>query len=236
MDLLSRLALFTPLDFAALGLLVGVWFGVGYLIENTGKSWPSVSYLMADYRRAWMVQMVARDPRIFDAQILTSLRQGTSFFASATMIALGAGLALLGNTEQLIGLANDLAIPKDPEIVWEIKILVILAFLGNAFFKFVWSNRLFGYCAVIMAAVPNDVDDPRAQVRAAKAGEINITAARSFNRGLRAIYFALAGAAWLIGAEALIGATLLVCLILVRREFASHSRKILLGPEPASAP
>ncbi len=236
MDLLSRLGLFTPLDFAAMTLLVGLWLLSGYLIENPGKSWPSVSHLMANYRRAWMVHMVTRDPRIFDAQILSSLRQGTSFFASATMIALGAGLALLGNTEQLIGLAGDLAIPQDPEIVWEIKILVVLAFLGNAFFKFVWSNRLFGYCAVIMAAVPNETDNPLAPVRATKAGEINITAARSFNRGLRAIYFALAAGAWLVGAEALIGATLLVCLILVRREFASQSRKVLLGPEPTETP
>ena len=100
MDLLSRLGLFTPLDFAAMTLLVGLWLLSGYLIENPGKSWPSVSHLMANYRRAWMVHMVTRDPRIFDAQILSSLRQGTSFFASATMIALGAGLALLGRREE----------------------------------------------------------------------------------------------------------------------------------------
>lgn len=233
MDLLSRLALFTPLDFAALALLIGSWLIIGYLIENPGKSWPSVSHLMANYRRAWMVHMVTRDPRIFDAQILTTLRQGTSFFASATMIALGGGLALLGNTDQLIGLAGDLTISQAPEIVWEIKIFLLLGLLGNAFFKFVWSNRLFGYCAVMMAAVPNDPENPLAALRAAKAGEINITAARSFNRGLRAIYFALAGAAWLIGPEALIAATLLVNVILIRREFASHSRRVLMGPEPA---
>ena len=37
----------------------------------------------------------------FYAQLSGNLRQGTSFFASATMIALGSGLALMGNTDRL---------------------------------------------------------------------------------------------------------------------------------------
>ena len=78
----------------------------------------------------------------------------------------------------------------------------MLLFLADALLKFIWSNRLFGYCAVLMAAVPNDADDPRAFHRAAQAAEVNITAARSFNRGLRSVYFALAALAWLLGAGA----------------------------------
>ena len=228
MDLIDRMTLFSQLDFLAIGVLISGWLIIGYFIENPPNSHPSVSCLMARYRRDWMITMVTRDPRIFDAQTLMNLRQGTSFFASATMIALGGGLALLGNTDQLIGLASDLTIDQEPEIVWEIKLMVLLAFLGNAFFKFVWASRLFGYCAVIMAAVPNDPADPEAVPMAERAAEINITAARSFNRGLRAIYFGLAAAAWLLGAVALIGAALFTCLVVFRREFASRSRKVLL--------
>jgi uncharacterized membrane protein len=43
-----------------------------------------------------------------------------------------------------------------------------------------------------MAAVPNNPNHPQAIPRAIMAGEINIRAALSFNRGLRAMYFALA--------------------------------------------
>lgn len=229
MDLMDRINLFSQLDFIALGVLVAGWLIVGYFVENPPDSHPSVSCLMARYRRDWMTTMVTRDPRIFDAQTLMNLRQGTSFFASATMIALGGGLALLGNTEQLIGLASDLTIEQEPDVVWEIKLLLLLAFLGNAFFKFVWASRLFGYCAVIMAAVPNDPADPEAVPMALRAAEINITAARSFNRGLRAIYFGLASAAWLLGAGVLIGAALFTCLVVFRREFASRSREVLLN-------
>ncbi|MEI4197487.1 DUF599 domain-containing protein [Roseovarius sp. E0-M6] len=228
MDFLDRMSLFSSWDYAAVALLLLGWQITGFMVERPPARRPSVSILMANYRRRWMEQMVARDPRIFDAQTLAMLRQGTAFFASATMIALGGGLALLGNTETLIGLASDLTIERDPAIVWEIKILLLLAFLANAFFKFVWSNRLFGYCAVVVAAVPNDPSDPEALPRARQAAEINITAARSFNRGLRAIYFAMAAGAWLLGSWALIIGVCITCFIVVRREFASQSRRILL--------
>jgi uncharacterized membrane protein len=186
---------------------------------------------MAQYRREWMVQFVSRDPRIFDSQVIGQLRQGTSFFASATLIAIGGALALLGDVERLIGIADDLTTGTDPVVVWEAKILLIVAFLTNAFLKFVWANRLFGYCAVVMAAVPNDPGDPAATPRAQKAGEINITAARGFNRGLRSLYFALAAAAWLLGASALLVAVAITLAVLLRREFASTSRTVLMRPE-----
>ncbi|MFU8779194.1 MAG: DUF599 domain-containing protein [Roseovarius sp.] len=228
---MDQLTHFSTLDALALGGLVLAWLGLGLLIENPPRARPSVTKLMAQYRREWMVQMVARDARIFDAQLLGSLRQGTAFFASATLIAIGGALAMLGDLERVMGIADDLTPDIVPVIVWEVKILLILIFLTNAFLKFVWSNRLFGYCAVIMAAVPNDPSDAAALPRARKAAEINITAARGFNRGLRAIYFALTAAAWLLGPEALIGATVITGLMLLRREFASQSRAVLLQPD-----
>jgi uncharacterized membrane protein len=231
MDWMERLTLFSTLDAVAVTILVTAWIVIGLLVENPPQSHPSVSVLMAQYRREWMVQMVPRDPRIFDAQILSSLRQGTAFFASATMIAIGGCLALLGNMESFMGVASDLTLETDPAIVWEAKILVLLIFLANSFLKFVWSNRLFGYCAVLMAAVPNEADHPKSMPRARKAAEINITAAKGFNRGLRSIYFALASVVWLLGAGALIAAVIVTCLVLLRREFASHSRAVLLQVE-----
>jgi uncharacterized membrane protein len=222
---------FTPLDMAAVLVLVVAWSGVTVLIEHAPRRFPSTSNLMAQYRREWMVQFVSRDPRIFDSQVIGQLRQGTSFFASATLIAIGGALALLGDVERLIGIADDLTTGTDPVVVWEAKILLIVAFLTNAFLKFVWANRLFGYCAVVMAAVPNDPGDPAATPRAQKAGEINITAARGFNRGLRSLYFALAAAAWLLGASALLVAVAITLAVLLRREFASTSRTVLMRPE-----
>ncbi|NIZ12756.1 DUF599 domain-containing protein [Phaeobacter sp. HF9A] len=230
---IERLNLFSTWDFIALACFVLGWLWIGWRIENPNPKRPSVSSLMGNFRRDWMIEMVTRVPRMFDSQVISSLRQATAFFASATMLALGAGVALVGNTDQLAGVAQDLALEKTPQFVWEIKILLVLIFLTNAFLAFVWSHRLFGYCSVLMAAVPNDVSDSRAYPRARQAAEINITAARSFNRGLRSTYFSLAGLAWLAGAEVLILATIITLGVLYRREFASRSRRILMQPDAA---
>lgn len=216
------------LDVAAVALLVLLWCGIGWRIENPSSEKPSTSMIMAGYRRQWMTQMMAREVRIFDAQTIGTLRQGTSFFASTCVIAIGGTLALIGNAEQVAGVAADLTEVRDPAIVWEVKLLVIVMFLTSAFLKFVWSNRLFGYCSVIVGATPNDPLDPKAPSFARKAAELNITAARSFNRGLRTLYFALATVAWLAGPVPLIAASIVTCIVIWRREFASQSRKALL--------
>lgn len=218
---------FDRVDYAALGALVVGWWAIGWVIEHGAGKRHSVSMLMTRYREEWMLQMITREPRVFDAQILGSLRQGTAFFASATMIAIGGCLALLGNTDQLVTIAEDLTLGNDPIIVWEIKVLVILGFLANAFFKFVWANRLFGYCGVVMGSVPNDPDHPDVTLRTCQAAEISNFSARSFNRGLRAIYFSLAATAWLLGPWALLVAAATTCLMLIRREFMSQSHATL---------
>lgn len=232
MNIIDQLALFTSFDFAALALLFVLWFVIGWRVEHPSHKFPSTTVIMANYRRKWMEQMVQRDPRMFDAQILASLRQGTAFFASTSVIALGGTLALIGNADRLAGLAQDITLAEQPIIVWELKLLIVAFFLTNGFLKFVWSNRLFGYCAVLMAAVPNDPEDPQAYPRASQAAEICITAARSFNKGLRATYFALTAVAWILGPTLLMFATLTTLALLYRREFASHSRSVLLKLPP----
>ena len=76
---------------------------------------------------------------------------------------------------------------------------------------------------------PSATARPLCATRADQAAEINIAAARSFNRGLRAVYFGLACAAWLAGPLALMAATVFTLAVIWRREFASNSRNILLG-------
>ncbi|NIZ09679.1 DUF599 domain-containing protein [Pseudooceanicola sp. HF7] len=236
MTALDFLSLYSLTDVFAVVVIIAAWLAVGWRIENPRPERPSVSMLMAEYRREWLRHMIERDNRIFDAQTLGTLRGATSFFASSTMIAIGGVAALLGNSEQLRGVATDLGVAeasasRASDVYWEVKLCLIAFFLVNAFLKFVWSNRLFGYCGVLMGAVPNGTDDPRAMPRAMKAAEINVYGARGFNRGLRSIYFALAATGWFLGPWGLIVATALTCGVLWRREFASDSRAMLLRRE-----
>ncbi len=224
-DLLAALG--TP-DWLALGLFLLTWAGIGRLIEHPPAGRPSVASLMKGYRREWMRQFVTRPQRIFDASIVGDLRQGTSFLASTCLIAIGGGLALAGDPERLQGLASELDLGAMPRALWQVKMLLVVLFLTNALLKFVWANRLFGYCGILMGAVPNDPADPTAARRAAQAAEVNISAAKSFNRGLRSVYFALGALGWLLGPWGLVATTAATLFVTWRREFASQSRRVLM--------
>lgn len=219
-------------DITALCWLFIAWIGLGWLSEHPPERRPSVTKLMTHYRREWMVQFITRQPRIFDSSILQILREGPTFFASACLIAIGGGMALIGNPESVRQVAHELALGEAPTALWQIKIMTALFFVANALLKFIWSHRLFGYCAVLMASVPNDIDNPLVFSRADQAAEINITAAKSFNAGLRSVYFSLAALGWLIGPFGLLITTTVVLAISWRREFASSSREIILRDLP----
>lgn len=228
MDLFTNFTSFGWLDAVAVALLVLLWLGLTWRIENSSASRPSVTMVMSDYRREWMRVMTRRDPRIFDAQIMGSLRQGTAFFASTSLLAIGGVLALIGNVDPLRGVAEGITMTQSPTLVLQLKLGLVVILLANAFLKFVWANRVFGYCSVMMAAVPNDPDDAMADPMAAKAAELNIRAALNFNRGLRSMYFALAGVAWLAGPIALLGAVAITTWVVWSREFASVPRAIIM--------
>lgn len=227
MNMPTLIDAFGRLDAIALGFTFICWALLGWIVEHPPARRPSVSVLMAEYRREWMRQFVTRQPRIFDANVIDSLRQGTAFFASACMIGLGGGVAMIGNSEQLTSVAEDIA-PAVVTVGLELRVILALFFLASALLKFIWSNRLFGYCAVLMAAVPNDPDHPMAFERAGQAAEVNITAARAFNDGLRSVFFALGALAWLLGPIPLMIATAMAVVTVARREFASRSRRFIL--------
>ena len=216
-----------PGDVAALAVLVLAWAGIGWITEHPPRDRPSVTVMMAAVRREWLREFVRRDNRIFDAQIIASLRQGTAFFASTAILAVGGVLALIGNIEPLTGLAQEIGQREAPALLWQIRLLPSALLLTHAFLKFVWANRVFGYASVTMGAVPSDPAHPKAMPRAMRAAELVIRAALNFSRGLRSMYFALASLAWLAGPLFLGLAALVVAGFLTVREFASVPRDIL---------
>lgn len=227
-DYPTLLTHFSVLDGIALICLLVGWLGATLLVERSYGANPSTHKLMENYRVTWMEQMVTRQPRIFDSSILSMMRNGATFFSSSCMIAIGGCVALLGGAEQLNVFAGDLSDSLTvPKVVWELKILVLMTLLANGFLKFVWSVRLFGYCAIVMASVPNDPSDPSAYPTARKAADIANHGARSFNRGLRSVYFSIAALTWLLGAVPLIIATAITVLLIYRREYTSRTRTVL---------
>ncbi|WP_428644903.1 DUF599 domain-containing protein [Roseibium sp.] len=230
----------SPLDLAAAAWFLIAWFGFNVLIDISPLRKKTLSNAMDDYRRGWMMTMCGRDVRIMDTAVMSGLQQGTAFFASTALLAIGGGFALLDATERILQVAGDLSIPvADSRALWEIKVLGLMSIFAYSFFKFGWAYRLFNYASIVMGAVPDKGSATPEAIRtmAAQAGELNVLAGRHFNRGQRALFFAIGFLGWFAGPLVFAATTLAVLLVLLRRQFASKARlAVLSGQYPNLEP
>ena len=223
---------FSLLDYLAVGWFFTAW--IGYTLAADNRRWAphSMTAVMVGYRRRWMTQMLARENRMLDANILGNLLNGAAFFASTALLATGGLFALLGATDKAIAVLADLPLAVETSrSVWELKVLLMITVLVFGFFKFAWAFRLFNNCSVLIGAAPASVEDaPDGPDIAERAARINALAARHFNRGLRAYYFALAALGWFVHPGLFMVATAWVVYVVFRRDFRSRSLRIVRDP------
>jgi uncharacterized membrane protein len=222
---------FTTADTVALLVFAAAWLGYNTLVDHSRFSKRGLNALMNEYRMAWMQQMESRDLRIIDTQIMGSLQSGTAFFASTSLIAIGGTITLLRAADNVLQVFGDLPLAPVPSRgLWDTKVIGLAIIFIYAFYKFSWSYRLFNYTAILLGAtpMPANADRARRHLTARRAAEMNIVAARQFNRGQRAFFFALAYLGWFISPYLLIAATLAVLSVMWTRQFRSDARAALL--------
>jgi uncharacterized membrane protein len=181
---------------------------------------------MNAYRDIWMMRMLDRDVRIVDTQIMASLQNGTAFFASTSLIAIGGALTLTRSTDDLLAIAA--AVPfgiETSRALWEIKTIGLAVIFAYAFFKFAWSYRLFNYVAILIGAMPlhKDRNKPSARAHAVRTGKLCAAAGLHFNRGQRAFFFAIGYLGWFISPWLFMLATAAVVIVMWRRQFVSDA-------------
>lgn len=220
----------TLLDGAALLWFLLAWSGYTAWADRFSQSRPSLMTVMYDYRLQWMKESLKREVRVGDASLLSTLIRSISLFASTSIFIIGGILAIFGGLEQVQELTKDLTyVAKTTKVMWEIKLLTLAMIFVYAFFKFAWALRQFNYMIIVMGAFPSHelADTPEAMAMAERAARVNALAVQTFNRGMRTYYFGLAALSWFIHPWAFIGATLLVVLVIYRREFKSRTLRLL---------
>ena len=183
-------------------------------------------------RIMWMRNMSRRENRNLDVLLLGTLGQGNAFFASTTAIAVGGLAALVGSGERVQQLLERLPlVARSTPVLWECKLLLIMAIFIFAFFKFAWAFRLSHYAAIMIGATPILAEDNVAQcdAHADRAAGVAGLSAEHANGGLRSFYYAFALLAWFIHPIAFIVGTLWVLIILIRRDYFSRSRSLIAG-------
>jgi uncharacterized membrane protein len=226
---------FTALDAAAAILFVIAWAGFSYLTDGRPLPRQSLTWLMNRERMRWMETMMTRELRVIDTSILAGLQQGTAFFASTTVFAIGGCFALMNASDQVIDVFRDLPVSlPSSATMFEAKTACLLMIYSYAFFKFGWAYRLINYCSILLGAVPLVLNHEKVtdEVRkaAAKATQFSTLSGKHFNSGLRAVFFSIGFMGWFAGPYVFIASTLFIFAVLARRQFFSKARASLLEP------
>jgi uncharacterized membrane protein len=228
-DLLVQLSAIPVPDAIGLAVFLLGWIGYAAIVDHGPLAGRTLSAAMDRQRRIWVEMMQSHEVRIADTNILAGLQNGTAFFASASMLAIGACLAVLGSGETVESVIRDLAPAGGNEILFEVKIVGLAVIFVHAFFKFSWGYRLFNYASILVGALPpaDDSGSPRALAAIERATVFLRLGGRNFNRGQRAFFFAIAYLGWLAGPWVLIASSAFVLAVLAHRQFWSPAARAL---------
>jgi uncharacterized membrane protein len=221
---------FSQLDLLALVWFILAWAGYGALMDWSPLRETSLNHRMDRYRAAWARHMLEREMRMLDGQIMGSLQNGTAFFASTSLLAIGGTFAILRSADDVLAIFATLPFGIEAtRAVWEMKVIGLLVIFVYAFFKFSWSYRLFNYGAILMGATPEakDAKKKSAQEAADRVARMTTLAGRHFNRGQRAFFFALGYLGWFISAWVFTAATAAVLIVIALRQFGPAARHVL---------
>jgi len=219
-------------DWLALVCFFSLWVGYAVFAKTWARRRPSLLATTNRYRRYWMEQAITRDPRMLDGLITQNLSTTPAFFSSTSILVIGALFALLGTTDKASELMSEIPFAQATTLlVFEFKILVLIAIFVYSFFRFSWSMRQYTFVALVIGSMPaperfeSGEFDRRAY--ADRAAALVASAAETMNDGLRAYYFSFALLGWFVSPLAMVIATTVVVAILYSREFRSEVLHIL---------
>ncbi|HEX2840363.1 DUF599 domain-containing protein [Hyphomicrobium sp.] len=209
-------------DVVALACFLICWLGYGAIAKWQSTRRPSLISTVNIFRARWMRRICQRESHIADATLLGNLLRGALFFASTTVFILGGLIALLGPTMGDVISRLPYSTPAEPWLL-EVKALTLIAVFVYAFFKFTWSAWQYNVVSIIVGASPRAADTDATEVAhyVESAAHIAGLAGDSYNKGIRAYYFAIPLLAWFVDPLMFLGVTLVVTLVLYRREFSS---------------
>jgi uncharacterized membrane protein len=211
------------MDTMVLAWLALSWLGYPRLVALIGRRRTSIDSSMLTMRKVWMYGMLHRDFRVPDTMLIGQVIQSVAFFASGTIIVVGALVGALARVDSLAAFSEGFAlgVSTSPESI-RLALLALLGIFIYGFFKFTWTLRQYNYCIAMIGAAPMPPIEAERHSRLADALARSITGATlSFNAGLRCYYFAFATLAWFLHPLLVPVTTALTMIMLIRRQFWS---------------
>jgi uncharacterized membrane protein len=216
-------------DWLCLTTFLLCWSGYAWFSERSAWGANGLIHTSQRYRLEWAYRMLERDIRVADSTLIGNLVSSVSFYANTTIYIIAGLLAALGASDKLINLAAELPFGgAGTRELLEIKLMLLLGCFVFAYFKFTWSLREFNLLSILVGAAPlGKSGECEIDTCAKRISGVNNLAGDDFNRGIRAYYFGLAASGWLISPIVLGLLSLMVSLVLYRRDYQSAALKIL---------
>lgn len=217
-------------DIFALILFITAWYSIYFIGKHyKSKDKNTLRSISTSYRNQWMLLLLERENRMSDVALIGNLMRSVAFFASTSILILASLIAVFGVIDQAINIFHDIPFARQVSApFWKIKLLLLVLIFVYVFFKIVWSLRQYNSTVIMIGAAPNIFDsDEEMFSYANNLGIVLNRASKHFIEGMRGFEYALAALAWFIHPHIFIFATILVSLVIYRREFASRSLKAM---------
>ena len=222
------------LDLIALLLFFSAWYSIAWIGRHRkDNDKTTLSSISKNYRNQWMLHLLERENRIADVALIGNLMRSVSFFTSTSILVLASLIAVFGVVDEALKIFHDIPYAQHVSAAfWKLKLFLMVLIFIYAFFKLVWSLRQYNSTVIMIGAAPDTFEtDESLFYYANNLGIVLNRSTQHFIEGMRGFEFALAALAWFIHPVVFILATILVSLVIYRREFASRTLKAMKDDE-----
>jgi uncharacterized membrane protein len=214
----------SPLPLIATLFPLACWLAYNYGVPLVERNWPSLSTIMSLQRRRWVANATVRDTPL-DAILSGNLMGSVSFLASTSVLLVLALFAAFGQLPATISALQGVGLGiAHTTMDLQAHLVVMLAIFTLSFFAFTLSLRQFNHFCIMLGTM-----DHKGRITAEEIdaiAQLNTLAAKNFNNGIRAYYFAVPMVAWFVSDWLAIAVTLITTGFIIHREFFSSAHRI----------
>ena len=200
------------------------WFAYNNGVGFVERRYPSLSAIMSLQRRRWVANAALHETP-YDAILAGNLMGSVSFLASTSALLVLANFATFGQLPNIMQTLGSIAFER-PYALVEVQIHfgVLLTIFVLSFFAFTLSLRQFNHFCIMLGALGRHGEATEPEIDA--IARLNAMAAKNFNNGLRAYYFAVAMVAWFASPWMAIAVSLATVGFIIHREFFSTAHRL----------
>lgn len=200
------------------------WFAYNFGVPLLERRRPSLSTIMSMQRRRWVANAVGRETPL-DAILAGNLMGSVSFLASTSVLLILAIFTAFGNLTALTDTLQQVGIKANYSSAdVQLHLFSMLAIFVMSFFAFTLALRQFNHFCILLGAIDHSGHTTQDEIDA--IAQLNSLAAKNFNNGIRAYYFAVPPVFWFISEWLAVVAALVTVAFLVHREFFSSAHRV----------